>query len=56
MSGGGFWYMGGYALYVWSAYGMTALFLAAELVLLARRRRQLLERLEQMREIESEER
>jgi heme exporter protein D len=31
--------MGGYGLYVWGAYGMTALVLAAELLLLRQRRR-----------------
>jgi heme exporter protein D len=34
-----FFAMGGYALYVWGAYGVTALCLAAELLGLARRLR-----------------
>ncbi|MEO7500279.1 MAG: heme exporter protein CcmD [Betaproteobacteria bacterium] len=39
-----FFAMGGYAFYVWMAYGLTALALAVEIVLLrARRRRALLE-------------
>lgn len=29
-----FWHMGGYGLYVWSAYGTTAFLLLGELVLL----------------------
>ena len=37
--------MGGYALYVWGAYGMAAAALVAELVLLVRRRRTLVRRL-----------
>ena len=31
--------MGGYGLYVWGAYGVTLALLAAEIVLLAKRRR-----------------
>ena len=37
-----FFNMGGYALYVWGSYGMTAILLAVELVLLALRRRNIL--------------
>ena len=37
--------MGGYALYVWGSYAVTSVVLAAELWLLARRRRTLLARL-----------
>jgi heme exporter protein D len=37
--------MGGYAVYVWGSYGVAACLLAAELWLLARRRRTLLRRL-----------
>ena len=33
-----FLHMGGYALYVWGSYGVTALVLALELVLLSRQR------------------
>jgi len=35
--------MGGYALYVWGAYGVTLVFLCAEVILLKRRRRSALE-------------
>ena len=45
MTGAGFWHMGGYALYVWSAYGVTAGLLVLEVVQLLRRRRALLRRL-----------
>jgi heme exporter protein D len=31
--------MGGYGLYVWGSYGVTLVLLAAEMILLARRRR-----------------
>jgi heme exporter protein D len=40
-----FFAMGGYAVYVWGSYGVAAVLLAAELWLLARRRRTLLRRL-----------
>jgi heme exporter protein D len=40
-----FFAMGGYALYVWGAYGMAAAAVVGELVLLARRRRTLVRRL-----------
>ena len=40
-----FFAMGGYALYVWGSYAVAAVLLAAELWLLARRRRTLLRRL-----------
>ena len=40
-----FFAMGGYALYVWGSYAVSALGIAAELALLARRRRTLLRRL-----------
>jgi len=38
-----FFAMGGYGPYVWGAYGVTALLLVAELVLLSRRGRALRE-------------
>jgi heme exporter protein D len=44
-SAGEFFAMGGYALYVWGAYGVTAVVIAAEVWLLAQRRRTLLLRL-----------
>lgn len=33
-----FWAMGGYGLYVWGSYLVTAAFMAAEVLLLLRRR------------------
>jgi heme exporter protein D len=36
--------MGGYGLYVWGSYGVTLVLVAAELILLARRRRNAAER------------
>jgi heme exporter protein D len=50
-SWGEFWHMGGYAHYVWSAYGVAAAVLVAELLQLAARRRAVLRRLKQMRSI-----
>lgn len=40
-----FFAMGGYAFYVWGSFGLTALILAGEPILVARRRKQLLSRL-----------
>jgi heme exporter protein D len=40
-----FFAMGGYALFVWGSYGVTALLIAVELALLRSRRRTLLRRL-----------
>ena len=44
-SAGEFFAMGGYALYVWSSYGVTALFLVLEIVLLVLRKRTITQRL-----------
>lgn len=40
-----FFEMGGYAFYVWGSYGVTALFMAIEVILLKRRRKDLLRRM-----------
>jgi heme exporter protein D len=40
-----FFHMGGYGLYVWGSFGMSALLMAAEPVLLRRRRNDILKRL-----------
>lgn len=40
-----FFAMGGYALYVWGSYAVTAVLLVAEIVLLVLRRRGILARL-----------
>ncbi len=42
-----FFAMGGYALYVWGSYGVTALVLAIEVVLVLRKKRSVLHRLAQ---------
>jgi len=44
-SAGEFFAMGGYALYVWGAYGVTTLFLVLEIVLLVLRKRTIIQRL-----------
>lgn len=40
-----FFAMGGYAFYVWGSYGVTAVLMIAEVVLVMRRRRDVLVRL-----------
>jgi heme exporter protein D len=40
-----FFSMGGYGLYVWGSFGVTALLMVAEPVLLRRRRNEILKRL-----------
>lgn len=37
--------MGGYGLYVWGSYGVTLVLIVAELVVLARRKRNAVERI-----------
>lgn len=44
-SAGNFFAMGGYAFYVWGSYGITALFLVLEIVLLLLRKRTITQRL-----------
>lgn len=44
-----FFAMGDAAVFVWGAYGMAALLLGTELILLARQRRRSLQRLRQAR-------
>ena len=44
-SAGAFFAMGGYAFYVWGAYGVTALFLILEVVLVVLRKRTIAQRL-----------
>ena len=46
--------MGGYGFYVWGAYGVTALLLAAEVIAVVRRRRSLLARLGRMKRMVTE--
>lgn len=44
-SASNFFAMGGYAFYVWGSYGVTALFLVLEIVLLVSRKRTITQRL-----------
>jgi heme exporter protein CcmD len=39
-----FFYMGGYALYVWGSYGITFILLAGEVFMLLKRKRDLAKR------------
>jgi len=50
-----FFDMGGYALYVWSSFGVTALLMLAEPLLLKTRRRNVLRRLKRLIRIQTEE-
>jgi heme exporter protein D len=43
-----FFDMGGYALYVWGSFGMTALLMIAEPVMVRGRRRSILKRISRM--------
>jgi len=43
-----FWHMGGYGFYVWGSYAVAFACIAAEIFLLASRKRTLLKRLTQM--------
>ena len=40
-----FWTMGGYALYVWGSYAVTAALIVAEIAMLRQRRRAALDRI-----------
>ncbi|MDX1250919.1 MAG: heme exporter protein CcmD [Gammaproteobacteria bacterium] len=46
--------MGGYALFVWGSYGVTALCMVVEVVLLLRRKRTLLQRLSRTNRVTAE--
>ncbi len=50
MSMGEFFHMGGYAFYVWSAYGLAAVVLIANVLLPRARRRRLLRELARERQ------
>ena len=43
-----FFYMGGYALYVWGSFGMTALLMIIEPVLVRKQRRTTLQRISRL--------
>jgi len=51
---GEFFEMGGYALYVWSSFGVTAVAMAAEPLLLRGRRRALMKRLSRIARMNAE--
>ena len=46
--------MGGRGFFVWGAYGLSAILIAAEIVLQARHRKQRLRHLRQLQQIEEE--
>jgi len=50
-----FFDMGGYALYVWSSFGATAVLMIAEPILLRGRRRAVLQRIARLIRIHTEE-
>ena len=43
-----FFYMGGYALYVWGSFGMTALLMILEPIMIRNRRQQTLRRVSRL--------
>ena len=47
-----FFAMGGYAVYVWGSYGVTALLMITEVVLLVRRKRTIQRRVSRIRSME----
>ncbi|MCS6786884.1 MAG: heme exporter protein CcmD [Thiobacillaceae bacterium] len=49
-----FWTMGGYALYVWGSYAVTALVIVLEIILLRRGRQQTLQRLRRLQRWEEQ--
>ena len=51
-----FFDMGGYALYVWGSFGMTALLMIAEPLLLRGRRKAILQRISRLIRIKAEDR
>ncbi|MCP3868771.1 MAG: heme exporter protein CcmD [Gammaproteobacteria bacterium] len=49
-----FFDMGGYALYVWGSFGMTALFMIVEPILVGSRRRSVLQRISRIVRMKTE--
>lgn len=49
-----FWAMGGYGLYVWGSYAVTALVIVVEIILLRHGRKDTLKRLRRMRRWEEQ--
>jgi heme exporter protein D len=48
MSVSEFFHMGGYALYVWGSFGVTALFMIIEPILLQKRKKEAVQRVKRM--------
>ena len=53
-SAGEFFAMGGYAFYVWGSFGVAALFLLVEVVMVRRRKRTIIQRLGRRRRMQAE--
>jgi len=51
-----FFHMGGYALYVWGSFGVTAICMIAEPILVRGRHKTVLRRIARLARLESEER
>lgn len=49
-----FFAMGGYAFYVWGSFGVTALFLLVEVIMVARRKRTIVQRLSRRMRMQAE--
>lgn len=43
-----FFHMGGYAFYVWGSYGVTALFMTIEVILVLRNKKTVMQRIARM--------
>jgi heme exporter protein D len=52
---GEFFHMGGYALYVWASFGVTALLMLVEPILVRHRRRSILQRIARIVRMKTEE-
>jgi len=55
MSWSEFWHMGGYALYVWPSFGVAAVLMIAEPLLLRTRCREARRRIARLRRLQQEE-
>lgn len=53
-SAANFFEMGGYGLYVWGSYGVTALFVIIEVIMIKRRMRGVRQRLARMAKLQQE--
>ncbi len=53
-SAGEFFAMGGYAFYVWGSFGVAALFLLVEVIMVRRRKRTIIQRLGRRRRMQAE--